>query len=189
MGKFGAGQMSLEDWVRGSARSAREIIPVVFALLQPKSVVDIGCGGGSWLSVCREIGVDEIFGVDGNYVDDKLFQIPKECFAAYDLRKPFRLGRRFDLVISLEVTEQLPGRIRRYICRFSHRALGMSFFFRRRSASRRRVSYKRTVAGLLAQIFQERGYVVVDCIRKRIWQNPNVEGWYAQNMLMYCSQG
>src|SRR6266498_3185356 len=39
------------------------------------------------------------------------------------------------------------------------------------------------------EFFQDRGYIVIDCIRKRIWQNPNVESWYAQNVLMFVQKG
>lgn len=34
------------DWQQeGSKRSAREIIPLVVELIQPTSVIDVGCGG------------------------------------------------------------------------------------------------------------------------------------------------
>ena len=28
------------------------------------------------------------------------------------------------------------------------------------------------------------GYIAVDCMRRRVWDNPEVEWWYAQNMLL-----
>ncbi|HZH39320.1 MAG TPA: hypothetical protein VEX17_04585, partial [Bacillales bacterium] len=36
--------------------------------------------------------------------------------------------------------------------------------------------------------FQKKGYMGVDCIRKKIWQNDNVGYWYAQNILMFVRQ-
>jgi len=30
-------------------------------------------------------------------------------------------------------------------------------------------------------LFDAHGYTFVDCVRPRIWNNPNVEWWYAQN--------
>src|SRR5438876_1062943 len=92
----------------GSYRSAREIIPIVLELVQPRSVIDVGCGAGTWLSVCKEFGIEEIFGVDGDYVSEKILKIPKERFLSFDLKRPFHLGRQFDLVLSLEVAEHLP---------------------------------------------------------------------------------
>ena len=29
---------------------------------------------------------------------------------------------------------------------------------------------------------------MIDCIRRRVWQNENVEWWYAQNILMFARQ-
>ena len=98
-----------KDLHDGSDRSAREIIPLVFELIRPRSVIDVGCGSGTWLAVCQEFGVEDILGVDGDYVDEKILTIPKSRFSPRDLRKPFQIGRRFDLVLSLEVAEHLPA--------------------------------------------------------------------------------
>src|SRR2546427_1539345 len=87
----------------GSRRSAEVIVPLVAQLLPVRSVVDIGCGDGTWLRVFRELGVDEILGIDGEYVARELLQIPEDCFDAVDLTKSFHLGRVFDLAMSLEV--------------------------------------------------------------------------------------
>jgi cyclopropane fatty-acyl-phospholipid synthase-like methyltransferase len=47
--------------------------------------------------------------VDGAYVDRTLLEIPSERFQPADLRQPIRVGRQFDLVVSLEVAEHLPA--------------------------------------------------------------------------------
>ncbi len=91
-----------------SRRSAVEIVPFLMEMLDPRSVIDVGCGVGSWLSVFHELGVTDLCGVDGDYVDRSLLQIPQEKFVVRDLTKPFTLNRVFDLVISLEVAEHLP---------------------------------------------------------------------------------
>jgi hypothetical protein len=33
--------------------------------------------------------------------------------------------------------------------------------------------------------FRKIDYIPVDCIRPKIWDNPNVAYWYAQNILLY----
>ena len=47
-----------------SLRSAEAIVPVVLRLVQPQSVVDVGCGIGTWLSVFRTHGVIDVHGMD-----------------------------------------------------------------------------------------------------------------------------
>src|SRR5215211_3499004 len=45
--------------------SARVIVPLVLELVEPRSVIDVGCGTGEWLSVFEELGVEDVWGVDG----------------------------------------------------------------------------------------------------------------------------
>ena len=53
----------------GSYRSAIKIIPLLKALIQIRSVVDVGCGTGSWLKAFQENGVKDILGIDSNPTD------------------------------------------------------------------------------------------------------------------------
>ena len=91
----------------GSERSAREIVPLVLDIVRPRSVVDVGCGTGTWLSVFTECGVIDVWGVDGEWVNRKKLRIPAERFLSWDLQIPLRMERDFDLVVSLEVAEHL----------------------------------------------------------------------------------
>ena len=56
----------------GSLVSARKIVPLVLELCRPKSVIDIGCGVGTWLSVFAENGVQDFLGVDVDWVSFRL---------------------------------------------------------------------------------------------------------------------
>ncbi len=86
----------------------REVIPIIMSITTPKSVLDVGCGIGTWLKVFEEHGIKDYLGVDGNYVDFKKLKISQEKFHTQDLREYWSLNRKFDLVISLEVAEHLP---------------------------------------------------------------------------------
>jgi hypothetical protein len=37
-----------------------------------------------------------------------------------------------------------------------------------------------------AALFEARGFVVIDCLRRDLWQDERVEWWYAQNLLLYA---
>ena len=89
-------------------RSADAIVPIVMELVGPSSVIDLGCGIGTWLAAFRRHGVDDVLGVDGEWVPLDSLEIPRECFVAARLDRRLRLDRRFDLAVSLEVAEHLP---------------------------------------------------------------------------------
>ncbi|WP_437627817.1 methyltransferase domain-containing protein [Sorangium sp. So ce1151] len=76
------------------------------ARLEPRNVVDLGCGIGTWLTVFKENGVSDIQGIDGDHVDRKALPIPQDRFTARDLGRQLTLDRRFDLAVSLEVAER-----------------------------------------------------------------------------------
>lgn len=58
--------------MNGSKASARQIVPIVMELIQPKSVIDVGCGVGTWLAVFAENGVKDFRGIDGSWVNKSL---------------------------------------------------------------------------------------------------------------------
>jgi hypothetical protein len=71
------------------------------------SILGAGLGFGSTNGVGA--GSRTVLGVDGDYVGADRLVIPRERFTALDLSEPIWLGRRFDLVQSLEVAEHIPG--------------------------------------------------------------------------------
>ena len=92
----------------GALSSAAAVLPIVLELIAPRSIVDVGCGRGAWLRVAAELGVPQVAGIDGEYVDRRNLLIPAEQFRAEDLRSPFQTGNCYDLALCLEVAEHLP---------------------------------------------------------------------------------
>ncbi len=71
--------------------------------LSPKSVIDIGCGPGLYLTDFMLWGTD-ILGIDGCSSAGRL--IPNH-FELVDLRLPYSPPKRYDLAICIEVAEHL----------------------------------------------------------------------------------
>lgn len=175
-------------WMQeGSRRSAREVVPLILEMLQPRRIVDVGCGTGSWLAVFKEHGVGDVLGIDG-YVDPSMLEIPAEQFVAFDLRNTLRLDRRFDLVVSLEVAQNLPPECAETFVG-SLVGLAPAILF---SASIPHqgglVHVNQRWPAYWAAYFRARGYIAFDCLRPTIWQNDAVEWWYAQNMFLFIDQ-
>jgi SAM-dependent methyltransferase len=168
----------------GSFNSAKEILPYVIDLIKPKSIIDIGCGNGTWLSAFREYGIDNILGVDGNYVDRTLLQIPLEQFFPHDITQPLNLDKQFDLVVSLEVAEHLPeNKANQFVDTLSQ--LGDVVLFSAAIPHQPGDDHINCQwVDYWAEKFYEKGFILFDCIRLKFWQNPNVDCWYAQNMFL-----
>ena len=169
----------------GARRSASVIVPLVLALVGPRSVVDVGCGSGTWLSVFRELGVDDVVGIDGEWVDGEALEIPPELFVVFDLTEPVRLDRRFDLVVSLEVGEHLAAEsARTYVD--SLVSLGPVVLFSAAIPFQRGTHHvNEQWPGYWAGLFADRGYAAVDCVRKSVWDDERVDWHYAQNTLLF----
>lgn len=172
----------------GSIQSAHVVIPTILNWIAPKSVVDVGCGVGSWLSVFDECGVRDYLGIDGEYVDKNLLLIPQSKFKPFDLKQPIQLEREFDLVVSLEVAEHLPAENAEKFIQ-SLTALGPVILF---SAA---IPFQGGTGHINEQwpeywkaYFDKYGYVLCDAIRSKIWNDRGVDPWYRQNIFLYVRE-
>jgi trans-aconitate methyltransferase len=171
-----------------SGRSAQEVVSLVNKLLQPKSVVDVGCGIGAWLGVWREQGVTDVLGIDGDWVDRGMLQIPKDQFVAHDLSQPYEIDRSYDLAMSLEVGEHLDsGDTDAFVDLLTSLAPVVLFSAAIPNQGGQHHVNERW-QGDWAKDFERRGYLAVDCVRPQIWDNENVQVWYRQNIVVYVQK-
>jgi len=172
----------------GSYRSAKVIVPFIIKLLQPLNVVDVGCGRGTWLAAFIDNGVTDVVGIDGEYIDRAQLYIPQDTFQALDIAAPFSLTRIFDLVVCLEVAEHLPeshaDSFVRSLCRLGPAALFSAAIPYQGGTNHQNEQWQ----DYWVRKFQNNGYIVVDCLRPAFWNNPDIDWWYRQNMMLFIQQ-
>lgn len=83
-------------------------VKVLYNHFKPTSVIDIGCANGLHLKAFKELGLTDLFGIEGTkhwipYIK-KYFG---DQYIIADLRQPLPITRKFDLAISFEVLEHL----------------------------------------------------------------------------------
>lgn len=174
-----------EEQSLGSRNSAREIVPFLLNIFNIQSVVDLGCGLGTWLSVFKQFGVNDISGYDGDYVPREYLQIPAENFHPVDLSTTIDFGRKYDLSMSLEVAEHIsPLKARDFVGKLTSLAdvvMFSSAFPYQGGTGHVNENYPE----YWALLFKEKGYSPVDIIRDQFWYNGMICPWYRQNILIF----
>jgi SAM-dependent methyltransferase len=171
----------------GSERSARVILPIAFDLLAPSSVVDFGCGVGTWLSVARSLGATRVLGFDGDYVDRATLRIAPEEFRAADLESPVAVPG-FDLAMSLEVAEHLAEAAAPRLVDALAGSADVVLFSAAIPGQKGRHHVNCQWQSWWARLFAERGFLAFDVFRTPSWRNAHVEPHYAQNAILYVHE-
>ena len=169
--------------------SAEAIVGEVMKIIQLDSLVDFGCGRAVWLKAWMRQGVDDVFGLDGDFVDPERLWVEKSHFQHADLSETVTLNRKFDLAQCLEVVEHLPEASVDTIVKtltdhadivlFSAALPGQGGFGH---VNEQPHEYWR-------QKFGKRGFEVYDPIRPRIKDREEILPWYRYNLLLYVRAG
>lgn len=170
----------------GSLRSARIVVDKVRQIYQPQSVIDIGCGTGTWLKAWQDAGTATIQGVDGDYVDRERLLVDPACFMPHDLTQPLPLDKTYDLAMSVEVGEHLPAEAAaQYVATLTRLAPVVLFGAAIPDAGGHNHVNEQWLH-YWQDLFAAHDYVPLDALRGPLWEEDQVEWWYIQDTLLYC---
>jgi SAM-dependent methyltransferase len=152
----------------------------------PNSLLDVGCGTGTWLRAALDSGITDVLGVDGVDIQPGNLVIPAGYFRQDDLTRPVDLGRKFSTVLCLEVAEHLDER---------HSGTLLDTL----TLHSDRIIFSAACPGQPGQHhvncqwpswwqngFNNRGFRCDDDLRWRLWEDSAVEPWYRQNIFVAC---
>lgn len=166
-------------------QSAEIVVPIIINLFSPKSIIDVGCGLGNWLSVFKKHGISDILGVDGEWINGENIEIETGNILIYDLTTPLNLNRKFDLAISLEVAEHIDEKFTDVFIESLTSASDTIVFSAAVPFQGGHNHINLQWQSYWIEKFRLQGYACYDLIRPEIWTNPNVFYWYKQNMLVF----
>ncbi|TVR38704.1 MAG: methyltransferase domain-containing protein [Cryomorphaceae bacterium] len=167
------------------------MVPVLMELFKPNSVVDFGCGIGTFLRVFNEQGIEDVLGLDGSWVNrEKLRKnISESSFRECDLGAPVNLNKKYDLAISFEVGEHIhPDCAETFVNNIVQSSdtvvFGAAIPFQggQNHLNEQWPSY-------WAELFAKHGYQQHDLIRPAIWGDKRIQVWYRQNVFVYTRNG
>lgn len=183
-------EIYLHNEAAHNKKAASVLVPILSRFLKFNSVLDVGCGIGTWLSVFKEARGIEILGLDGDYVDRQLLEknISLEDFKSQDLSSRFSLNRKFDLALCLEVAEHLPPSsaddLVDSLCRHSDQIV----FSAAVPDQGGQYHLNEQWPSYWIEKFKKHGFEVFDLIRPAIWNNSSVDIWYRQNILIFSKK-
>ncbi|MCZ2397310.1 MAG: class I SAM-dependent methyltransferase [Chitinophagales bacterium] len=169
--------------------AASVILPTVLEMTHPESVIDVGCGTGSFLAVLLELGITDVSGIEGDWLDRTKLFVDSSLIKTADLKKEITVERRYDLVISLEVAEHLPGEAADTFVN-TLTMLGDIILFSAAvpgQGGQNHLNEQWPVYWM--EKFIKKGYSFYDEVRWKFWDNNKVEYWYSQNMFLVIKDG
>ena len=172
----------------GSRRSARAVAGLLLPEMKITSLLDVGAGHGAWAAEWLAAGVEDVLAVDGDYVARDQLAIPARNFLAHDLATPLDLGRKFDLVQTLEVAEHLPhakadlfvdnlvahGDVILFSAAVPHQG-------GEHHVNEQPPEYWR-------RLFGAKGYEAFDWLRPQLADQRHVKPWYRFNSFVYANE-
>jgi 2-polyprenyl-3-methyl-5-hydroxy-6-metoxy-1,4-benzoquinol methylase len=168
-----------------SRKSASVVVPIVNDIVRPESVLDVGCGVGSWLAEWIRQGLTDVLGLDGEHVNPAAMQVETARFRKMDLQDGFSLGRTFDLVQSLEVAEHLDESCADLFVDSLTRHGDTVLFSAAIPGQRGAHHVNEQWPSYWTAKFARAGFKLFDVVRPEIWTDRRVDIWYRQNTLLF----
>ena len=167
--------------------SAERIVSVLLDIfLDISSVLDIGCGTGTFLSIFEQRGINDVLGVEGPWVKDEYLEINGAKLIRVNLVKQFPvINRKFDIALCLEVGEHLPETFSRSLVDFLCEKSDLVLFSAAIPHQGGEGHINEQWQSYWVELFMINGFELNDCIRPIIWDDNEIMYWYRQNMLIF----
>jgi len=168
-----------------TASSARTVLTSLRQQFPFSSVVDLGCGTGTWLSAAAGLGATRLVGYEGNWVRRDMLDDSSIELRSADLSEPIELDtERFDLAMCLEVAEHLPPEradgVVDELCAMSDTVLFGAAVPGQRGVGHINEQWQ----DYWQEKFASRGYAAND-VRPKFWSDETVLPHYAQNIFVF----
>lgn len=176
-------QKKMDASLRGAFKYADLLIP----LFAPNSVVDVGCGRGTWLKAFKARGATKLVGYDGTWNTQENMVDQSIAFHGVDLNEPILTSdsERFDLAMSLEVAEHLEPSSATTLIDSLTRLADVVLFgaaYTRQGGTNHINEQPHTY---WAKIFASFDCLPYDLFRPIVWGDTEIPFWYQQNTFLY----
>lgn len=170
--------------------SSKDFVSFLYDTFKPTNVLDVGCGLGNFLYGFKELGVLDVKGIDGTWVnkDKRSLYLSEEEFLTHDLQLPLKLNKKYDLVLSLEVGEHLEESSARTHVQNLVSAGNVIIFSAAVPYQGGQNHVNEQWQSYWKNLFADHDFVLKDTIRPLLWDNPSIPWWYRQNSFVYVNK-
>lgn len=171
----------------GSYQSALQILRFVHSITHFQTMVDYGCGIGTWGNAARSLGTKEYLGIDQHAFDVGYMLISESEYLQGNLQHPIRLRSSYDLAVCVEVAEHISkdfaDALVDNVCQNSEVVLFSAALTYQGGTGH----INEQPCTYWIEKFRSKGYMPVDCIRPAFWDNEQIEIWYRNNCILYMT--
>lgn len=172
--------------------SAEIILREIYKNIKFKSIVDVGCGTGSWLRAASRIAKNlNLIGIDGGYAK-KTFNCEKAKFITHDLEKNFnrKIKNKSDLIVCMEVAEHLSFKrsvsFIKNLCSLSDTILFGAAIKHQRGT----LHINEQPQSFWINLFSKNNYIPHYLPRKKLWNNEKIlkTPYYISNSFLFIKK-
>lgn len=170
-----------------SLAGAKRIVPFInFLFPYVKTVIDIGCGTGAFLSCFAKYG-KSILGYDFHDDIDGNLMIDKNNYIQQDLTKPIQFVKKFDLSISLEVAEHIDKDYEEIFILNLVNSSDVVLFSAAIPNQGGTNHINCQWPDYWSSIFSRYSYFCYDILRPIFWNDSEIPWWYRQNIMLFIN--
>jgi len=167
--------------------AAPAVFDILKPIMKPRTVVDVGCGDGSWLRTANTVFDCEVLGVDGDW-NTAIAGSGLE-YLHCDLEKKLTFDRRFDLAICLEVVEHLSPDSGKALIHSLTEVSDVVLFSAAIVGQEGTNHINCQWQSFWAREFSKYDFLIFDIFRSALWSQKDIPVWYKQNMLLMVKRG
>jgi len=169
-----------------TAAGATTALPIILQTvgISPVSLIDVGCGTGTWLRAALKCGVRDVMGIEGVVAPAGELQADESLIITGDLTTPLDIGRRFDVALCLEVAEHLEPAAAETLVESLVSLADIVIFSAACPGQPGQHHVNCQWPAYWQNLFNRHSFACSDEVRRRIWDLEDVEPWYRQNMFV-----
>lgn len=168
--------------------AAARVFEILDQLLRIDSVLDLGCGIGTWMQAAQAKPGRGTLGVEIETFNANDLLVPEATILHMSLGRPIDLRRKFDLVLCLETAEHLPPEDAAQLVANCARHSGVILFSAAIPGQGGLNHVNEQPPEYWQKLFDRAGFEVVDLLRPRLWCDTGIPAWYRQNMLLFVDR-